>query len=309
MLRIRLQRKGRKKRPIFHLVVADSRNARDGRIIEQVGRYDNVTEKKEVVLNEDRILYWLDTGAQPSDTVRKILRNEGVLYKRHLMMWGKSEEEIEAALEEWRSYRESKEDKETSRKNKHKDVLAAEEKEFKNQVEKKAAKAAAELEAESSTEGDPAPEAPDTEEATAEAEEATTEETPEVEAKEAAEKVEENVAEVTEEPATEEAEATDDDSSEDEEEEAEAKADDAEQESEEEDTSEEAEAEVETDTAEEEAPAEEAAEATQTSSDMTAKEAIDHIKNTDLDALKGFIADDESRKTVMAAWEDKQSED
>ena len=82
MIRIRLQKKGRKKRPIFHIVVADSKVARDGRIIEQVGRYDNVTEKKEVVLNEDRILYWLDTGAQPSDTVRKILRNEGVLYKR-----------------------------------------------------------------------------------------------------------------------------------------------------------------------------------------------------------------------------------
>ena len=73
MIRIRLQKKGRKKRPIFHIVVADSKVARDGRIIEQVGRHYNVTEKKEVVLNEDRILYWLDTGAQPSDTVRKIL--------------------------------------------------------------------------------------------------------------------------------------------------------------------------------------------------------------------------------------------
>lgn len=137
MIRIRLQKKGRKKRPIFHIVVADSKVARDGRIIEQVGRYDNVTEKKEVVLNEDRILYWLDTGAQPSDTVRKILRNEGVLYKRHLMMWGKSEEEIETALAEWKSYRDSKGDDSDSRKDKHKDVLAAEEKEFKDQVQKK----------------------------------------------------------------------------------------------------------------------------------------------------------------------------
>jgi small subunit ribosomal protein S16 len=293
LIRIRLQKKGRKKRPIFHIVVADSKVARDGRIIEQVGRYDNVTEKKEVVLNEDRILYWLDTGAQPSDTVRKILRNEGVLYKRHLMMWGKSEEEIETALAEWKSYRDSKGDDSDSRKDKHKDVLAAEEKEFKDQVQKKAAKAAVELETESS----------DEETATAEtevAEEVATEETtdeapaeeevvketapeveeePVVEAKEAAEEVEENVAEATEEPATEEATVEE--------------TEDAPAEEEKEEVAEEPKAE---------------ASSSQTSDDMTAKEAIDHIRDTDLDALKGFISDDESRKTVIAAWESKQSE-
>jgi len=294
LIRIRLQKKGRKKRPIFHIVVADSKVARDGRIIEQVGRYDNVTEKKEVVLNEDRILYWLDTGAQPSDTVRKILRNEGVLYKRHLMMWGKSEEEIETALAEWKSYRDSKGDDSDSRKDKHKDVLAAEEKEFKDQVQKKAAKAAVELETESSdeeTEATAETEATEevaTEETTDEApaEEEVVEETapeveeePEVEAKEAAEEVEENIAEATEEPATEEATVEE---------------------------TEEAPAEEEKEEVAEEPKAE--ASSTQTSDDMTAKEAIDHIRDTDLDALKGFISDDESRKTVIAAWESKQSE-
>ncbi|MFY0683123.1 MAG: 30S ribosomal protein S16 [Balneola sp.] len=287
MIRIRLQKKGRKKRPIYHLVVADSKVARDGRIIERVGRYDNVTEKKEVVLNEDRILYWLDTGAQPSDTVRKILRNEGVLYKRHLMMWGKSEEEIEAALAEWKSYRDSKEEDSSSRKDKHKNILAAEEKEFKDQVQEKAAKAAVELETESAdaeTEEAPAEEADTTEETSTEevAEETApeTDETPEVEAKEAAEAVEENIAEATEEPATEEATV-------EETEEAPAK------EEEKEEVAEEPKAE---------------ASSSQSSDDMTAKEAIDHIKDTDLDALKGFISDDESRKTVLAAWESKQSE-
>ena len=294
MIRIRLQKKGRKKRPIFHIVVADSKVARDGRIIEQVGRYDNVTEKKEVVLNEDRILYWLDTGAQPSDTVRKILRNEGVLYKRHLMMWGKSEEEIETALAEWKSYRDSKGDDSDSRKDKHKDVLAAEEKEFKDQVQKKAAKAAVELETESSDEEaeataeTEATEEVATEETTDEApaeeevvEEAApeVEEEPEVEAKEAAEEVEENIAEATEEPATEEATVEE---------------------------TEEAPAEEEKEEVAEEPKAE--ASSTQTSDDMTAKEAIDHIRDTDLDALKGFTSDDESRKTVIAAWESKQSE-
>lgn len=301
MIRIRLQKKGRKKRPIFHIVVADSKVARDGRIIEQVGRYDNVTEKKEVVLNEDRILHWLDTGAQPSDTVRKILRNEGILYKRHLMMWGKSEEEIEVALEEWKAYRDSKEDKVTSRKDKHKNLLAAEEKEFKDQVQKKAAKAAVELETESSEpkeatteEAEATAETEAVEEKTEEvAEEAApeTEETPEVEAKEAAEEVEENIAEATEEPATEEAEV----------EEAPAEEEEAVEE-----TTDEAPAEEEKEEVAEEPKAE--ASSSETSDDMTAKDAIDHIKNTDMDALKGFISDDESRKTVLAAWESKQSE-
>lgn len=300
MIRIRLQKKGRKKRPIFHLVVADSKVARDGRIIEQVGRYDNVTEKKEVVLNEDRILYWLDIGAQPSDTVRKILRNEGVLYKRHLKMWGKNEEEIEAALAEWKSYRDSKEDTVTSRKDKHKNLLAAEEQEFKNQVQKKAAKAAVELETEAASKKSEEAKTEEVE-AIADAEEISTEETtneapaeevaeetapetdetPEVEAKEAAEEVEENIAEATEEPATEEATVVE--------------------------TKDEAPAEEEK--AEETADEPKAAASSSENSDsMTAKEAIDHIKDTDLEALKGFISDDESRKTVLSAWESKQSE-
>ena len=178
MIKIRLQRKGRIRRPIYHIVVADSRSPRDGRIIEQVGRYDGVTEKKETVLNEDRILYWLETGAQPTDSVRKILREEGILYKRHLMMWGKSEEEIEAALTEWRSYKESKGDKEVTRKEQVSAALAAEEEEYKKQVAEQAAAAAAEAAAAKSTEVAE-------EEAEATEEEATTEEAPAAETEEA----------------------------------------------------------------------------------------------------------------------------
>lgn len=137
MIKIRLQRKGRIRRPIYHIVVADSRSPRDGRIIEQVGRFDGVTEKKETILNEDRIMYWLDTGAQPTDSVRKILRTEGILYKRHLKMWGKSDEEIEAAMEEWKAYRDSKKGDEVTRRDQVKAALAVEEKEYKKQVEKK----------------------------------------------------------------------------------------------------------------------------------------------------------------------------
>ena len=104
MIKIRLQRKGRIRRPIYHIVVADSRSPRDGRIIEQVGRYDGVTEKKETKINEERISYWLDNGAKPTDAVAKNSSPSRLsLYKRHLQMWGKSEEEINAALEEWRA--------------------------------------------------------------------------------------------------------------------------------------------------------------------------------------------------------------
>ena len=148
MIKIRLQRKGRIRRPIYHIVVADSRSPRDGRIIEQVGRYDGVTEKKETIINEERISYWLDQGAKPTDAVQKILRHQGFLYKRHLQMWGKSEEEINAAIEEWKANRESKEQAEVSRKDQVRASLIAEEKEVKEQIKQKASAAAAEIEKE-----------------------------------------------------------------------------------------------------------------------------------------------------------------
>ena len=142
MIKIRLQRKGRIRRPIYHIVVADSRSPRDGRIIERVGRYDGVTEKKETTINEERISYWLDNGAKPTDAVEKILRHEGFLYKRHLQMWGKSEEEITAALEGWKAAREAKEKTEVTRKKQVRATLIAEEKEVKKQIEQKASAAA-----------------------------------------------------------------------------------------------------------------------------------------------------------------------
>lgn len=292
MIKLRLQRKGRIRRPIYHIVVADSRAKRDGRIIEQVGRYDNVSEKKEVVLNEDRIMYWLDTGAQPSDTVRSILRNEGVLYKRHLLKWGKSEEEIAAAMQEWASYRESKKETESSHKDIMKDVLAAEEKSYKNAVKTKATKAAEEMAEEAETQEEVA-DAVD--EVVAEEEVAEETAVAEEEATEVEEVVEEAAEEVAEEPAAEAEEVVE-----------EAPAEEATEE-----VVEEPAAEVEE--VVEEAPAEEVAEepaaetTAQLSSDMTAKDAIAHIKNTDVEQLKGFVTEAETRKTVLAAWEEKNS--
>lgn len=80
-VRIRLKRMGAKKRPFYRLVVADSRAARDGRFIETVGYYNPITDPAEVVVDEDKALQWLNRGAQPSDTVRRLLQQAGVMDK------------------------------------------------------------------------------------------------------------------------------------------------------------------------------------------------------------------------------------
>ena len=75
-VRIRLKRFGTKRRPYYRIVVMDSRSPRDGRTIEEVGFYHPIEiEEKQIQVKEDRIREWLDKGAQPSDTVRKLLNN------------------------------------------------------------------------------------------------------------------------------------------------------------------------------------------------------------------------------------------
>jgi ribosomal protein S16 len=94
---------GRKKRPVYAIVAADARSPRDGRFIEDLGRYEPVAEPMRVSLNEDRVLYWLQQGAQPSDTVRNLLSQEGVMLRLHLHRKGKSDEEIQQQLEAFRA--------------------------------------------------------------------------------------------------------------------------------------------------------------------------------------------------------------
>ncbi len=79
MVKIRLRRTGAKKKPSYRVVVADSRTPRDGRFIEIVGHYNPRTEPSTVKLHEDRVLHWLSVGAQPTDTVKKMLKNSGTL--------------------------------------------------------------------------------------------------------------------------------------------------------------------------------------------------------------------------------------
>ena len=77
-VRIRLQRFGRKHRPFYRIVVADSRTGRDGKFIEKLGHYNPIAEPSEINVNEERALYWLQVGAQPSDTVKSIFSKVGV---------------------------------------------------------------------------------------------------------------------------------------------------------------------------------------------------------------------------------------
>ena len=76
---MRLTRVGGKKDPVWRVVVADSRSPRDGRSIEIVGRYNAQTDPSTIVLNEERIRFWLARGAQPSDPVRKLLKTQGIV--------------------------------------------------------------------------------------------------------------------------------------------------------------------------------------------------------------------------------------
>ena len=77
-VRIRLQRHGKKKRPFYRLVAADSRSQRDGRFIERIGYYDPMTDPANIVIDTEKALKWLRTGAQPSDTAKNLMSKAGV---------------------------------------------------------------------------------------------------------------------------------------------------------------------------------------------------------------------------------------
>jgi len=78
MVKIRLQRVGRKKKPAYRIVVAESRAPRDGAFIEIIGHYDPLTDPATVVIHEDKALKWLRQGAQPSQTVANLLKRQGI---------------------------------------------------------------------------------------------------------------------------------------------------------------------------------------------------------------------------------------
>ena len=79
MVKIRLKRMGMKKKPFYRLVVTDSRNPRDGRFIEEVGYYDPTKEPSVIKVDKEKVEKWIASGAQPTDTVKALLKIEGVL--------------------------------------------------------------------------------------------------------------------------------------------------------------------------------------------------------------------------------------
>jgi small subunit ribosomal protein S16 len=110
--KIRLQRGGRKARPIYSIVVADSRSKRDGRFIEKLGTYNPNTNPATIDLKFDSTLTWVMKGAQPTDTARAILSHKGVMMKKHLLEGVRkgalTEEQAEAKFEAWSSDKENK---------------------------------------------------------------------------------------------------------------------------------------------------------------------------------------------------------
>ena len=100
MVRIRLRRVGAKKQPSYRIVVTDSRAPRDGRFIEVIGFYGPRTEPETVTIQEDRALYWLGVGAQPSEAVARLLRKHGIMDRFAQLKQGEAPEVLPAEAED-----------------------------------------------------------------------------------------------------------------------------------------------------------------------------------------------------------------
>ena len=101
MVKLRLKRAGRKKLPFYHIVAADARAPRDGKFLEVIGHYQPTAKPHNVTLDKERAAYWLGVGAQPTTTVRCLIRSTGLLHELTLKRKGRSEEEIAAEMENW----------------------------------------------------------------------------------------------------------------------------------------------------------------------------------------------------------------
>jgi small subunit ribosomal protein S16 len=116
-VKIRLARRGKKNFAFFHIVVADSRSPRDGRIIEQIGHYNPNTNPATISIDREKALDWLNKGAQPTETARRILSYEGVLLKKHLQGGvAKGAFSQEEADKRWNAWKATKEQKVKSKK-------------------------------------------------------------------------------------------------------------------------------------------------------------------------------------------------
>jgi len=115
-VKLRLQRGGKKKQPVYRIVAADSRFKRDGRFLEKVGSYNPNTDPMTVDVKETRVMYWLGVGATPTDTVRNLLSRKGIMLKWYLKKKGKDEATIAQEFEKWQALQALKLQKEKERK-------------------------------------------------------------------------------------------------------------------------------------------------------------------------------------------------
>jgi small subunit ribosomal protein S16 len=163
---------GRKKRPVYDIVAADSRSPRDGRFLEKLGQYNPLAVTNAVTLKRDRVLHWIGNGAQPTDTVQSLLSREGVILENYLTRKGVSTDEVAQAVENHLATKQNREAQNLAAK---REALAQRQRE----EEEAARKKEAELEAARRAAEAPAAEAPAEE---APAAEASTEEAPAAEA-------------------------------------------------------------------------------------------------------------------------------
>ena len=163
--RIRLQRHGKKNQPFYHIVVADGRAPRDGRFIEKLGTYNPMTNPATIELNFDSAVNWVKNGAQPTDTVRRILSYKGVLLRRHLQIGVEkgaiSQETADVRFNEWLQAKEAKinnvkSEVENNARNTRKARLEAEKKANEQKAAAVAAKRQAALEAEAAAKAEAA---------------------------------------------------------------------------------------------------------------------------------------------------------
>jgi len=109
-VRIRLLRMGKKKRPFYRIVVADSRTKRDGKYIEKIGYYDPIPDPAEVKIDREKAIEWLKKGAQPTDTVYSLFKKEGIALEWHLIRHNVDEKVRNIEIQKWEMARKLKEE-------------------------------------------------------------------------------------------------------------------------------------------------------------------------------------------------------
>jgi len=103
LVKLRMQRAGKTHQPIYRIVAAHSTRARDGAFVDRIGIYNATTRPAKCEINEAKALKWLQNGAQPSDTVKSLLRKEGILHKYRLMRRGFTAEQIQVEMDAWKA--------------------------------------------------------------------------------------------------------------------------------------------------------------------------------------------------------------